>query len=315
MEADYDLIIVGCGPAGLAAGLYAARSRLKALLLGDVAAGGEMRGVDLIENYPGFPDGVTGAKLGLDMMKQAMKYGLQFKLSKVDGIEVKDDYKEIKATLIKAGDAEEETYLTKTLIIAGGAHPLKLGVPGENEFAGKGVYYCGVCDAPQFADRVSAVVGGGDTGLTEGLYLTRIASEIHIIELMPELNASKILKERVFDNPKIKVHCGTKIEAITGDDRVSELDLLNVTTSERTKLSAGAVLVRIGLKPSTDYLKDLLSLDSEGYVLVNEELETSIPGIYAAGDIRHGSARQIATAVGDGVTVALSAEKLINLKY
>jgi thioredoxin reductase (NADPH) len=315
MEADYDLIIVGCGPAGLSAGLYAARSRLKTLLLGDVSAGGEMRSIELIENYPGFPDGVTGAKLGLNMMKQAMKYDLQFKLSKVDGIEVTGDYKQIKATLIKAGDAEEETYLTKTVIIAGGAHPRKLGVPGENEFAGKGVYYCGVCDAPQFADQVAAVVGGGDTGLTEGLYLTRIASEIHIIELMPQLNASRILQERAFDNPKIKVHCGTKIEAITGDDRVNELDLVNVSTSQKTDLSVGAVLIRIGLTPNTGYLKGLLSLDSEGYVLVNDELETSVPGIYAAGDIRYGSARQIATAVGDGVTAALSAERLLNLKY
>ncbi len=315
MEADYDLIIVGCGPAGLSAGLYAARSRLKTLLLGDVAAGGEMRGIEVIENYPGFPEGVTGAKLGLDMMKQAMKYGLEFKLSKAGGIKVMGDYKEIQAALLKAGGAEEATYLTKTVIIAGGAYPRKLGVPGEDEFAGKGVYYCGVCDAPQFADRVAAVVGGGDTGLTEGLYLTRIASEIHLIEVMPQLNASRILQERVFENPKIKVHCGTRIEAITGDDRVNELKLMNVSTSEKTKLRVGAVLVRIGLKPNTGYLKDLLSLDDEGFVSVDEALETSVPGIYAAGDIRHGSARQIATAVGDGVTAALSAERRLNLKY
>lgn len=316
MEAeDYEVIIVGCGPAGLAAGLYAARSRVKVLLLGDLAAGGEMRGIEQVENYPGFPDGVSGAKLGLEMMKQAMKYDLQFKLAKVEGIELKNDYKSIKAELIKAGGTEKVSYVTKTVIIAGGAHPKKLGVAGENEFAGKGVSYCGVCDAPQFTERVVAVAGGGDAGLAEALYLTRIASEILIIELMPQLTASKILQERVFANPKIKIRCGTRIEAITGDDQVRGLDLFDVSTSERTKLPVGGVLVRIGLEPNTSYLKGLLSLDSEGYVLVNEDLETSIPGIFAAGDIRHGSARQIATAVGDGVMAALSAERLINLKY
>jgi thioredoxin reductase (NADPH) len=315
METDYDVIIIGCGPAGLAAGLYAARSRLEVLLLGDVTGGGEMRGIELVENYPGFSDGISGAKLGLEMMKQAMKYGLQFKLAKVERLELINDYKSIKAQLIKAGEAEGVSYLTKTAIIAGGAHPNKLGVPGENEFAGKGVSYCGVCDAPQFAERVVTVAGGGDAGLTEALYLTRLASEITIIELMSQLTASKILQERVFDNPKIKIRCATKIEAITGDDQVRELDICNTLTNERTKLPAGGVLVRIGLRPNTGYLNGLLSVDSEGYVLVNEDLETSIPGIFAAGDIRHGSARQIATAVGDGVTAALSAERLINLKY
>ena len=315
MEAEYEVIIVGCGPAGLAAGMHAARSRLNVLLLGDEAAGGYMRSIEKVENYPGFPDGISGAKLGLDMMKQAMKYGLQFKLAKVEAIELKNDYKSIKAKLIKAGETEEVSYLTKTIIIAGGAHPKKLDVPGEDEFAGKGVSYCGVCDAPQFTEHVVAVAGGGDAGLTEALYLTRLASEIIIIELVPQLTASKILQERVFANPKIKIRCGTRIEAITGDDRVRELDLLDVSTSERTKLPAGGVLVRIGLEPNTGYLKSLLSLDSEGYVLVNEDLETSIPGIFAAGDIRHSSARQIAAAVGDGVTAALSADRLINLQY
>lgn len=312
MEADYDLIIVGCGPAGLAAGLYAGRGRLKVLLLGKETAGGEMRGIEQVENYPGFPAGVSGAKLGLEMMKQAMKYGLQFKLAEVEGIELQKDYKVVKAKVIRDGEA---TYLAKAVIIAGGANPRKLGVPGESEFAGKGVSYCGVCDAPQFTERVVAVAGGGDAGLTEALYLTRLASEITVIELMPQLTASKILQERALANPKIKICCGTRIEAITGDDHVKELELHNVLTSERTTLQVGGILIRIGLEPNTSYLRGLLSLDSEGFVLVNEELETSIPGIFAAGDIRHGAARQIATAVGDGVTAALSADRLIKLKY
>ncbi len=312
MEADYEVIIIGCGPAGLAAGLYAGRARLKVLILGRESAGGEMRGIEQVENYPGFPDGVSGAKLGLEMMKQAMKYGLEFKLAEVEGIRLQEDYKVVKAKITRAGEA---TYLAKTVIIASGAHPRKLGVPGENEFAGKGVSYCGVCDAPQFVERAVVVAGGGDAGLTEALYLTRLASEITVIEQMPQLTASKILQERALANPKLKICCGTRIEAITGDDQVKELELLNVLTGERTTLPVGGILIRIGLEPNTNYLKDLLSLDSEGFVLVNEEMETPVPGIFAAGDIRHGSTRQIATAVGDGVTAALSAGRLIKLKY
>jgi thioredoxin reductase (NADPH) len=312
VEADYEVIIVGCGPAGLAAAIYTGRARLKVLLLGKEAAGGGMRSVEQVENYPGFPDGISGVKLGLEMMRQAMKYGIQFKLAEVTGIELQEDYKVVKAKIIRDGEA---TYLAKTVIIAGGAHPKKLGVPGENEFAGKGVSYCGVCDAPQFAGRAIAVAGGGDVSLTEALYLTRFASEIIVIHRRSELRASKILQERALANPKIKICCGTKIECITGDGQVKGLELFNVSTRQRTTLPVEGILVRIGIEPNTGYLKGLLSLDSEGFVLVNEKMETSISGIFAAGDIRHASARQIATAVGDGVTAALSAGRLIKLKY
>lgn len=312
VETDYDVIIVGCGPAGLAAGIYAGRARLKALLLGNEAAGGPMRGYELVENYPGFPDGISGAKLGLQMMKQAVKYGLEFKLAEVERIELQGDCKVVQAKIIRDNQA---SYLAKAVIIAGGGHPKKLGVPGESEFAGKGVSYCGVCDAPQFAERAVAVVGGGDAGLTEALYLTRFASEITVIEQMPELTASRILQERASADPKITVCPGTRIERITGEDYVRDLELLDLSTDEKTIFQVGAVLIRIGLEPKTGYLNGLLSLDSEGFVLVNEELETSVPGIFAAGDIRHASVRQIATAVGDGVTAALSAGRFIGSKY
>jgi len=311
MEADYDVIIIGCGPAGLAAGIYAGRARLKVLLLGRETAGGKMRSMEQVENYPGFPDGISGAKLGLEMMKQAMKYGLQFKLAEVEGIELQEDYKVVKTRIIRAGEA---TYLAKTVIIAGGANPKKLGVPGENEFTGKGVSYCGVCDAPQFAERVVAVVGGGDVALSEALHLSKFALRVIVIHRRQELRATRIIQERALANPKIKICCGTKIEAIKGDDHVKELELLNVSTNERTTLPVGGILVRIGLEPNTGYLKGLLSLDSEGYVLVNEKMETSIPGVFAAGDIRHASARQIATAIGDGVAAAISAGNFI-MKY
>ena len=312
MDTEYDVIIIGCGPAGLAAGIYAGRARLKALLLGNEAAGGPIRGYELIENYPGFPDGISGGKLGLEMMKQAMKYGMEFKPAEVEGIELRGDCKEIQAKIVRG---DRTNYLAKTIIIAGGAHPRKLGIPGESEFTGKGVSYCGVCDAPQFKERAAGLAGGGDAGLTEALYLTRFASEITVIEQMPQLTASKILQEKVADTPNIEVRCGIRIERITGNDNVEGLELLDITTNKRTTIPVGAVLIRIGLKPNTEFVKELLSLDSEGFVLVNDELETSVPGIFAAGDIRHASARQIATAVGDGVTAAIMAGRLIEAKY
>ncbi len=311
METDYDVIIIGCGPAGLAAGLYAGRARLKVLLLGDETAGGPIRRFELVENYPGFPDGISGAKLGLEMMKQAMKYGIDFKLGEVEKIELQGDHKVVKANLIGGGG--EATYLAKTIIVAGGAHRRKLGVPGEDKFTGKGVSYCGVCDGPLFKDRQIAVVGGGDGALTEVLYLSKIASKVIVIHRRTKLRATPVLQEKAFSESKIEFLWNTIVEGIEGEDSVRKLKLRQVSTGQQTTLEAAGVFVSIGLDPNTGYLTDLLSLDPQGYIEINEELETSIPGIFAAGDIRQGSARQIATAVGDGVTAALSAERLIAL--
>ncbi len=307
MQVHYDVIIIGSGPTGLAASIYTNRARLTTLLFEKETLGGQVTDVEWVENYPGFPDGVFGAELQSQMMKQAKKYGLQLKLAEVKSIELQGNYK-----LVKAGEAN---YLAKAVIITGGAQPKKLGISGESEFVGKGVIYCAVCDGGRFAKQEVAVAGGGDAGITEALYLANLASKVTLIELMPQLTASKILQERALANPKIEIVCGTKIEAIIGDAQVKALKLLKVSTDERTALEVEGILVRIGLEPNTGYLKGLLSLDSEGYILVNEEMETSIPGIFAAGDIRHASARQIATAVGDGVTAALSAQRLIAVKY
>lgn len=313
MEDIYDVVIVGCGPAGLAAGIYTSRDRYKVLLLGNQAAGGSIRALEAVENYPGFPDGISGGKLGLEMMKQAMKYGMQFKPAEVMGIELKNNLKLVKVTI--TGAQEHATYSTKAVIIAGGARPKKLGVPGERELFGKGVTYCGVCDGPKFTGQAVAVAGGGDSGVTEALHLTRFASEVTVIKRGPHLDATKILQERALANPKIKTSFRTKIEAIIGDDQVKGLELLNLSTNERTTLPVDGILVRIGLEPNTNPYKDLLSMDDEGFLLVNDELESSIPGIFAAGDIRHGSARQIATAVGDGVVAALSVDRLMKFGY
>ena len=312
MEEIFDVIIIGCGPAGLTAAIYTSRSRYKVLLLGNQAAGGSIRSLEEIENYPGFSEGISGGKLGLEMMKQAMKYGLHFKPAEVNGIEMKNSHKIVKATL--NGSKEANYYQAKAVIIAGGAQPKKLNVPGEKEFMGKGVTYCGVCDGPSFTEQSVAVAGGGDAGVTEAIYLARFASEITVIKRGPHLDATKILQERALANPKIKTLFRTRIEAIVGDDRVEGLNLLDLSNNERTTLPVEGILIRIGLEPNTGYLKDLLSMDKGGFLLVNEELETSAKGIFAAGDIRHGSARQIATAVGDGTVAALAVEGLLKLE-
>jgi thioredoxin reductase (NADPH) len=248
------------------------------------------------------------------MMNQAMSYGVEFQLAEVIGLELGRDPKVVKTI---QGD-----YLGKVIIIAGGSHPKKLDVPGEEEFVGKGVAYCAVCEGGSFGNKVVAVAGGGDAGITEGLYLTRIASKVIIIEIMPELNATEVLRKRASASSKIEIRCGTKIKAIVGDGQVKGLELLDVKTGQESTLEVDGVFVHIGLEPNTKYLRremgkrgwNIIPLDMNGYVLVNDKMATKIPGVFAAGDTRHNSACQIATAVGDGATAALSAIQFLLMR-
>lgn len=304
VQGVYDVVIIGAGPAGLTAGLYTGRARLRTLLLEKETLGGQMMNMDLVENYPGFENGIIGPELASSVMGQVSSAGIKVELAEVQGIEVGVEHRVIKTTM---GD-----YLTKAVIIAGGACPTKLGVPGEEQLIGKGVFYCAVCEGAPFVDKVVAVAGGGDAGITEGLYLTRIVSKVIVIETMPRLTASKVLQERARLNPKIEIRCGTKIERISGDTMVKELSLVEDQTGTRSKLEVDGLLVHVGLEPNTTYLRGIVPLNREGQIIVNERLETQIRGIFAAGDIRHGSPRQIATAVGDGATAALSAEKFLS---
>lgn len=299
----WDVIIIGGGPAGLTAGLYMSRAKYRTLVLEKETPGGQTMNVEWVENYPGFSSGISGAELGSQMWKQSTKYGMSLKLVEVNGVEIQDNCKLIKTT--------EGNYLSKTMIIASGARPKKLGVPGEDKLQAKGVIYCALCDGGQFADRVIAVAGGGDAGLTEALYLTKIASKVIVVELQPVLTATRVLQERVSANPKIEVRCGTRIEAICGDSQVEGVSLCDVNKGQTCTLEADGVLVHVGLDPNSDHLKDTIPLDRKGQILVNEKMETPIPGILAAGDIRLGSPRQIVTAVGDGATAALSADKFL----
>ena len=305
MEQPYDVIIIGGGPSGLAAGIYASRSRLRTLILERETPGGELMNIDMVENYPGFQDGVNGADLGSQMMTQANKFGAELQFAEVEKIIPRTNEKILQTSVGK--------FRTKTVIIASGSHSRKLGVPGEAELTNKGVFYCATCDGPRFGGKVVAVAGGGDSGVTEALFMSGFVSKIIIIEIMPQVLATKMLQERVLSNPKIEVRCGVKIEGIRGSDKLEFLELAGVKTGQKSTLKVDGLLVRVGLIPNTAFLKGTLPLNPIGKVTVNEQMETEIPGIYAAGDVRHNSPMQIVTAVSDGATAAMHSLKYLGV--
>jgi thioredoxin reductase (NADPH) len=307
MSEVYDVVIVGAGPAGLTAGLYCAQAGLKAVALEGESLGGQVMNIEKIENYPGFAEGVSGPELGQAMTMQAMNYGLELKIAHATGLEI-----DVKNKRVKTVDTD---YVGKALIVANGAKPLKLGVPEEEKFEGRGVAYCAMCEGGQFKDKKVVVAGGGDGGVTEALYLTKLASKVIIVEIMPELNATALLQQRARENEKIEILCGMRIEAIAGDSQIRSLQLRNMKTKEVTDLEADGVLVDIGWEPQTKYLEGMVSLDQQGYVMVSKAMETEVPGIFSAGDIRHGSPRQVASAVGDGAIASIMAQKYLREVY
>lgn len=300
MNRTHQLIIVGGGPAGLSAGLYASRSRLDTLLIEKAGLGGQILNAEMVENYPGFPQGISGSELGALIAQQATKYGLPTAFAEVQGMEIRGGEK-----IVSTSEGE---YRAKAVIIAGGSEHSKLGVPGEEEFTGKGVSYCAMCDGAFFRDQVVAVVGGGNVALNDALFLTRFASKVMVIHRRDQLRATKILQDRAFANPKIKFLWDTVVESIIGDKLVREIRLRNVKTGKGSSLEISGVFAAVGLHPNADYLKGLLTLDEGGFISVNGRMETEVPGLFAAGDIRAGSIRQVVSAAGDGATAAVAAE-------
>jgi len=298
MSIDYDVIIIGSGCAGLAAGLYTSRAGFSTLILEKEMMGGELMNRQLIENYLGFADGVQGPELGSAMVEQAMNTGVDFEIGVVTGIENRTGYKVVRT--------DSQNYTCKGIILATGAHPRKLGVPGEEEYAERGVFYCATCDGPEFAGKAVAVAGAGDSGVDDGLNLQSLGCKVTIVEILPQSKATKVLLDRVYANPNMEIKLGTKIEAVIGDEKVTGIEIQDVATGEKSCLAVEGLLVCIGLVPNTQFLQDLIELTSMGQIPVNEKMETSIPGIYAAGDIRENSPMQFATAVGDGVTAAMA---------
>lgn len=304
MDRTYQLIIIGGGPAGLSAGLYASRSKLDTLLIEKAGLGGQILNAEMVENYPGFPQGISGSELGALIAQQATKYGLLTAFAEVQGIEIRGA-EEVVST-------SEGQYRAKAVIIAGGCEHSKLGVPGEEGFTGRGVSYCAMCDGAFFRDQVVAVVGGGNVALNDALFLTRFATKVIVIHRRDQLRATRILQDRAFANPRIEFLWDTVVESITGDKLVREIRLRNVKTGNSSSLDVSGVFAAVGLRPNTGYLKGLLKLDEGGFIPVNNQMETEVPGIFAAGDIRVGSIRQVVSAAGDGATAAIAAERFLS---
>ena len=300
---SHDVVIIGGGPAGLTAGIYTARSRLDSLLIEKGLFGGQITNAEWVENFPGFPDGISGIDLGQHMHDQATRFGLETILAEVTGLKLQGDLKVVKTT--------EGDFTAKAVILAGGSERQKLGVPGEEEFTGKGVSYCATCDAAFFRDQPVAVAGGGNAAITEALHLAKMASKVTVIHRRDQLRATKILQEKAFAEPKIDFAWDSIVEGIEGKDFVQGLRLRNVKTSQYSDLEIAGLFVSIGFRPDTDYLKSLLELDDIGHIITNEKMETGIAGIFAAGDIRQNSGRQAITAAGDGATAAIYVERYL----
>ena len=304
MSSEYEVIIIGGGPAGLTAGIYTARNRLNSLLIEKSMIGGLIAIVDCIENFPGFPEGISGFELGELMHKQATKHGLETLLAEVDGVELQGKQKVVKTT--------EGNFIAKALIIAGGSERSKLGVPGEEKFTGKGVSYCATCDAAFFQGLPVALVGGGNAAISEALHLAKFASRVVVIHRRDQLRASRILQERAFSEPKLEFLWNSIVEEIDGKDLVERIRLQQVATGEKSTLDVSGVFISIGQRPNTDYLKGIVPLDANGYIITNEKMETGIPGILAAGDIRSNSIWQAIAAAGDGATAAIYADRFLS---
>jgi thioredoxin reductase (NADPH) len=299
---DWDAVIVGGGPAGLTAGLYLCRAKRRTILLDMDSFGGYIKNIELLENYPGFADGIAGAQLASEMVKQAERYGLQMELGEVTNIELFSSARWV-------GCSRGQGYTTSIIIIAGGSRHKKLGVPGEAELEGKGVFSCAFCDGSHYADKVVAVCGGGDSGITEALYMTKIASRVILLEALPELTGTAVLQDRAKASPKLEIRCGVRVEAITGSDKVEAIECLDTVNQKKEAIKVDGVLVHVGLDPNADYLKGVVPLDEHGFIIVNQSMQTEVPSVFAAGDIRSGSPHQVVTAVSDGAIAAIAAQR------
>ncbi len=294
----YEVIIIGGGPGGLTAGLYTSRAGLKSLLIERGIFGGQIINATLIENYPGFPEGISGAELGSLMQQQAVRYGLEALTAEVTSLAQGQAY-DVSTT--------EGNFEAVSIIIAAGSEYRKLGASGEERLAGHGISYCATCDGFLFRDREVAVVGGGDTAITDALELTRHVKKVYVIHRRDQLRAGQILQQRAFGHPKLEFIWDTVVEEVLGEKLLSGLKLRNVKTGQQSNLKLDGVFVAIGLMPNSQHFFNIIDLDDAGYIITDETMATSAPGIFAAGDIRRNSPRQIAAAVGDGVTAAMAA--------
>jgi len=300
--AEYEVIIIGGGPAGLTAGLYTSRAGLRSLLLERGIVGGQIVNATEVENYPGFPQGISGAELGSLMHQQAVRHGLEIVAAEVTGIAPSNPYS------ISTIDGKFEA---KAIIIASGSEYRKLGVAGEERLTGHGVSYCATCDGFFFREREVAVVGGGDTAVTDALELTRHVKKVYVVHRRDELRAGEILQQRAFAEPKLEFVWSTVVEKLVGDKTLEEIKLRNLNTGQSSILKVAGLFVAVGVTPNSRTFVNIADLDDTGYIVTDETMAASTPGIFAAGDVRKNSPRQIGAAVGDGVTAAVSAFKYV----
>ena len=304
METDYDVVILGGGAAGLSAALYAGRAMLKTLVLESLGCGGQVLITDMVENYPGFPDGVRGPELSQFMCDQSQKFGAEIKYEEITGVENLDNASKIVHT-------DSGSYTTRAMIITTGGSHNKLGIPGEEEYAGKGVSYCAVCDGNFFRGSDVVVVGGGDAAIDEGLYLAGIVNQVTVLHRRDQLRATRVLQERAFSNPKFKFYWSHVAEEILGNGVVQAVRVKDLKSGEVSDYPTEAVFIYVGYHPNSDVVKDKVDLDETGHIYTDINMATSLPGVYAAGDIRVNSFRQLGSAVGDGITAAMSAYRHI----
>lgn len=301
-ENIYDVVIVGGGPAGMTAGLYASRAGLKTLMIERMIVGGQILTTTLVENYPGFPGGIDGPDLMQRFQDHCMEYGLEKMTGDVTNLVDEGDLK-----LLTVDDKE---YRSRTVIIATGAEPSKLGLEREEELTGRGVSYCATCDGAFFRNVEVAIAGGGDTAAEEALFLSRFASKVYIIHRRDKLRATSILQDRINANEKIEILWNKVIETIDGDNTgLTHVVLRDTTSGETSKLPLSGLFIAIGVVPKAEFLTEILELDADGYIKAGEDCRTSMPGVYAAGDVRKKILKQVATAVGDGAVAAIMVEK------
>ncbi len=299
---DYDLVIIGAGPAGLTAGLYAARARMNVLLLEKAVPGGQILVTDWIENYPGFPEGISGYDLAEKMKQQALDLGLEIDTSEVHSLNLSADIKEI---VLK-----DRSITAKALIIASGASPRKLGI-GEDKYMGKGISFCATCDAPFFRDKTVVAVGGGDTAVQEAIFLTKFAKKVYLVHRRDELRAAKILQERAFANDKIEFIWNSVAIGVEGFFGIEGVKIKNVKTDAESIIKADGCFIWVGILPNAEFINNAVATDEGGFIIADAKMQTSVPGVFAAGDIRDTPLRQVSTAVGDGAIAAVSAEHYI----
>ncbi|RKY31406.1 MAG: thioredoxin-disulfide reductase [Candidatus Omnitrophota bacterium] len=307
----HDLIIIGAGPAGLTAALYAGRFRLDTLIFEKMSAGGQVMLTPTIENYPGFPEGITSLELIDRFTRQIKDLGLDLENQEIVEVKVNSD----KSPLTFSLKTQQAIYETKSIIIATGAKSRELGVEGEEKLIGRGVSYCATCDAPLFKNKEIVVVGGGDRAVEEAIHLASYAQKVNLVHRRAKLRASKILEEKARQNPKINFILDSVVEKIIGDKRVETVQIKNTKNNAQTNIDCQGIFIFVGIKPATVFLKNLLEMEERGFIITDQEMKTSQAGIFACGDCRKKSLYQVISAASGGATAADSAHKyLLNLK-